>query len=166
MIKITNKQTGKVETYTEAAYIEKRDALFLALDNAKKALEVAKAVEIEARIAAVDFGFDQEKVKGTERIQLGNGYVAKAVKKINYGWLKNADGKVDKDKIEAALQKIEKDAGSVGELIAERLVKWSPELSITEYDKLNEKHRKIIDQVIVTTSGTPTLEIIAPKAAK
>lgn len=120
---------------------------------------------MEQRKAVVAFAFDPNKESGTERIELGNGYQAKAVKKINYGFVKTEDGKLNKAAIDKALAKIEKD-GAMGELIAERLVKWTPDLSLTEYKQLDEKYKKIIDEVIVTSEGAPTLEIIAPKAPK
>jgi hypothetical protein len=84
---------------------------------------------------------------------------------VRYGFIQNAEGKTDKARIEKALSKIEKD-GESGELIAERLVKWTPELSLTEYKQLSDKYRKIIDDVIITSEGTPTLEIKEPKAKK
>lgn len=166
MIQITNKETGEVKNYTEAEFVAERDRLLLAWEESKKALDVAKEKEMEQRKAVVAFAFDPNKESGTERIELGNGYQAKAVKKINYGFVKDAEGKLNKRAIDKALERIEKIGGPVGELIAERLVKWTPDLSLTEYKQLDEKFKKIIDEVIVTSEGAPTLEIIAPKAPK
>lgn len=165
MIQIINKETGEVKNYTEAEFIAERDRLLLSWEESKKALEVAKEKEMEQRKAVVAFAFDPNKESVTERIELGNGYQAKAVKKINYGFVKTEDGKLNKAAIDKALSKIEK-TGPAGELIAERLVKWTPDLSLTEYKQLPEKLKSIIDEVIVTTEGAPTLEIIAPKAPK
>lgn len=165
MIQITNKETGEVKNYTEAEFIAERDRLLLSWEESKKALEVAKEKEMEQRKAVVAFAFDPNKESGTERIDLGNGYQAKAVKKVNYGFVKTEDGKLNKAAIDKALSKIEK-TGPAGELIAERLVKWTPDLSLTEYKLLPEKLKGIIDEVIVTSEGAPTLEIIAPKAPK
>ena len=165
MIQITNKETGEVKNYTEAEFIAERDRLLLSWEESKKALEVAKEKEMEQRKAVVAFAFDPNKESGTERIELGNGYQAKAVKKVNYGFVKTEDGKLNKAAIDKALSKIEK-TGPAGELIAERLVKWTPDLSLTEYKQLPEKLKSIIDEVIVTSEGAPTLEIITPKAPK
>lgn len=165
MIQITNKETGEVKNYTEAEFVAERDRLLLAWEESKKALDVAKEKEMEQRKAVVAFAFDPNKESGTERIELGNGYQAKAVKKLNYGFVKTEDGKLNKTAIDKALAKIEK-TGPAGELIAERLVKWTPDLSLTEYKQLPEKLKSIIDEVIVTSEGAPTLEIIAPKAPK
>jgi hypothetical protein len=146
-------------------YIWYRDYILTKWQKAKEALDIAKEFEIKVRTDAVHFAFDPTKQKGTERIELGNGYQAKAVKKINYGWIKDSDDKINKDAIETALNKIE-DTGPAGELIAARLVKWTPDLSLTEYNQLPQEFKSIIDEVIVTTEGTPTLEIIEPKAKK
>lgn len=166
MHQITNKETGEVKNYSDAEFEAERTRLLVEWEAQKAALEVAKEKEMTARKAVVDFAFDQNKTSGTERIELGNGYQAKAVKKINYGFVKDAEGKLNKRAIDKALEKIEKIGGAVGELIAERLVKWTPDLSLTEYKQLDEKYKKVIDEVIVTTEGAPTLEIIAPKAPK
>ncbi len=162
-MQIINKETGEVKNYTEAEFIAERDRLLLAWEESKKALEIAKEKEMEQRKAVVAFAFDPNKESGTERIDLGNGYQAKAVKKVNYGFVKTEDGKLNKAAIDKALSKIEK-TGPAGELIAERLVKWTPDLSLTEYKQLPEKLKNIIDEVIVTSEGAPSLEIIAPKS--
>lgn len=166
MHQVTNKATGEVKNYTDEEFETERTRLLLLWTQAKEQLEAAKAVEMEYRTAVVNFAFDPNKQSGTERIELGNGYELKAVKKINFGWIKDEAGKLNKRAIDKALEKIEKVGGAVGELIAERLVKWTPDLSLTEYKQLDEKFKRIIDEVIVTSEGAPTLEIIPPKAAK
>jgi len=163
MYQIENKETGEVTNYTDEQFIAERDKRLLQWQEAQTALATAKDKELELRKLAVEFSFDQNKDKGTERIELGNGYQAKAVKKINYGFVKNEENKTDKDAIESALEKIEAD-GPTGELIAERLISWSPSLSQSEYKNLCPEHKEIIDEVIVTTAGAPTLEIIPPKS--
>jgi len=151
------------EILTEAEHVLGRDYLLMKWKASQELLEQAKADEIVWRKRVVDFAFDPEKKKGTERIDLGAGYQLKAVKKINYGWIKGPDGKkVNKDAIETALGKIE-ETGPAGALIADRLVTWKPDLSLTEYEKLPAELKPIIDAVIVTTEGAPTLEIIPPK---
>ena len=163
MINVTNKETGEVTSYSEEEFENERNRLLAIWDESKKALEVAKENEMKQRKAVVDFAFDQSKTSGTENIELGNGYKAKAVKKINYSFIKDANEKVDKKAIEKALCKIEKD-GAVGELIAERLVQWTPKLSLSEYKQLSDKHKKAIDTVVVTKEAAPSLSIVAPKA--
>lgn len=147
---------------TEEDKLLYRDYLLVNWEKAKAAIEAAKTVEMEWRKKAVAFAFNPEQKSGTERIELGNGYEAKAVKKINYGFIKNSENKTDKDKIEEALEKIEK-LDPAGAYIADHLIKWTPELSLTEYKKLAPNLKAIIDTVIVTSEGAPTLEIIPPK---
>lgn len=140
--------------------------LLTAWENSKVALERAKVAEMNLRKQIVAFSFDPNKKSGTERIELANGYELKAVKKLNYGFIKNSDGKrVNKLAIDAALTAIEK-IDPVGALIAERLVKWDPTLSLTEYNQLSPQMKAEIDKVIVVTDGAPSLEIVPPKGTK
>ncbi len=76
-VTVTNRKTGEVETFTEAEYTEKRNALLQVWQTAKERLEHAKAEELEFRNAAVDFMADPEKVGKTQTVDLGNGYKAK-----------------------------------------------------------------------------------------
>ncbi|QEG09350.1 hypothetical protein PM395_gp56 [Xanthomonas phage Samson] len=165
IIQVTNPETGEVKNYSEAEYIAERDRLLVDWQAKKAALEVAKEAELEARKLAVMFMHDPAKSGTTENVELGGGYKATMKVPVRYGFVQNAEGKTDKARIEKALSKIEK-TGQAGELIAERLVKWTPELSLTEYKQLPDNFRKIIDDVIVTSEGTPTLEIKEPKAKK
>lgn len=160
---VTMPDTGEIIEYkSEAHYLDARDKALLAWEASKKELEVAKEKEINLRKISVAFMHDPSKTGTTENVELGNGYKARMKVPVRYSFVQK-DGKTDKQRIEKALQKIEKD-GEVGELVAERLVKWTPDLSLTEYKQLSDKHRKIIDEVIVTTEGTPTLEIVEPKS--
>jgi hypothetical protein len=164
-IQVVNPDTGEVRNFSEADYVAERDRLLVEWQAAKVALEVAKEAELVARKNSVMFMHDPAKSGSTENVELGNGYKAKMKVPVNYGFVKNEAGRVDKARIEKALSKIEKD-GEVGELIAERLVDWKPTLSLTEYKQLSDKYRKIIDDVVITSEGTPTLEIVEPKAKK
>lgn len=138
--------------------------------DAQIALAAAKEKEMELRKVCVALGFDTDKT-GTQHHDLGGGYDAKAVVKMNWGFVKTPDGtKVDKRRIESVLSKIEA-TGPVGELIANDLVKWTPDLSLTTYNKLLQNEATIafkamIDEVIVKTNAAPTLDIIAPKGKK
>ena len=137
-----------------------RDAKILAWEAAVKALAAAKDAEAALRkeVLAEAFAFDPEALReGTENFELGNGYKLKAVFKISRN-LNNENEAVDK-----VLSKIEK-TGPEGAFIAERLVKWKPELSVSEYKKLPEKFKKLFDEVVISKEATPTLELVAPKS--
>ncbi len=128
--------------------------------DAGKALAEAKAAEAEARLSVVDaFPFDEDIAEGTQRLPLAGGYQLKVVKKLNYK-LSNDDNVCDQ-----ALTKIEK-LDAEGAFIAERLVKWSPSLSVSEYRDLPNRYREILDEVLTVTAGMPTLELIEPKGKK
>lgn len=154
-------QTVKREGLSESNFVIVRDRLLVEWNVTKEELEKAKEREMELRKAFVDFAFDQNKTSGTENLDLGNGYKAKSVKKENYGFVKNADGKIDEKAIDEAVSKLAKTPN--GGLIAERLVKWSPTLSVSEYKLLSAEQLKIVNKVIVVSQGAPTLEIIEPK---
>ena len=137
-----------------------RDAKILAWEESVKALAAAKEAEAALRkeVLAEAFAFDPEALReGTENFELGNGYKLKAVFKISRN-LNNENEAVDK-----VLSKIEK-TGPEGAFIAERLVKWKPELSVSEYKKLPEKFKKLFDEVVTSKEAMPSLELVAPKS--
>ena len=137
-----------------------RDAKILAWEAAVKALAAAKDAEAALRkeVLAEAFAFDPEALREeTENFELGNGYKLKAVFKISRN-LNNENEAVDK-----VLSKIEK-TGPEGAFIAERLVKWKPELSVSEYKKLPEKFKKLFDEVVTSKEVMPALELVAPKS--
>lgn len=41
-----------------------------------------------------------------------------------------------------------------------KLVKWKPELNLTEYKKLTPEERAIFDNALVKSPATPTLEVV------
>jgi len=139
-------------------------------EDSKIALQAAKDAEADLRVKFVKFAFDSAKLSGTERIPLHNGYEAKAVKKLNYKFVAPEGIKVV-DAVDKALTQIEA-LGGEAPFIADRLVKWSADLSLTEYNKLDEGGevgkaiKNIINGVIETTEGMPTLEIVPPKAKR
>jgi len=137
-----------------------KDALLLQWEAADKALEQAKQIEIGLRnqVLKLMYGPSVDK-DGTENIDLGKGYILKAVFKQNFT-LDKSD-----DKVDACLGKLEK-SGENGNFIAERLVHWKPHISVAEYKELSDIHKKIIGEVLTIKPGQASLEIIAPKASK
>lgn len=121
-------------------------------------LKAAKDLEMLLRKAVVTaFPFDIDVKEGTQRIPLANGYELKVVKKQNYN-LNNKEGATDK-----ALTLFEQSSPEAA-FIADRLVKWSPELSITEYRLLTPAQLKYFENVLTITDGAPALELVEPKA--
>jgi len=124
--------------------------------------ESAALVEREKELRKKCCDLFEDKSKGTKNLELANGYKLKAVFKHNIT-LKSLNDEIDTvTAVSTVLDKIEA-TGAAGVLIAERLVKWKPELSLTEYNQLPDNFKQLIDTVIVTTEATPTLELVEPK---
>jgi len=123
------------------------------------------AKEMELRKAIMSQAFPNA-VEGTNNLDLGSGYTLKGVKAVTYD-LTNSDKAGWKT--DEAIEAIEK-LGNEGAFIAERLVKWKPSLSVTEYkalsvnDPVQAKIKALIDNALTLKDGAPTLEISAPKA--
>jgi len=139
------------------------DALLLAWTTAKSNLDVAKEIEAALRVVVFEIKFPDPK-EGTQRAAIGNaGWNIKATWPQNYN--------LDKERTEA-VQNSMCELGVKQELIADRLIKWTPELSIKEY-RLLEKDttsegmqlRMMLSSVLEIKPGMPQLEIEKPKAA-
>jgi hypothetical protein len=139
-----------------------QDELIHKWTNAQKVLEAAKEAEsiLRDKVAMEVFNFDENALKtGTENLELGKGFKLKAEFKLNYS-LNNKDDAVDK-----MLTKLEK-SGEDGKFIAERVVRFKPELSVTEYKNLSPKHKAIVDTVLSVKSSKPAISLVPPKAVK
>jgi hypothetical protein len=143
---------NSAEAAVALAQAERNKAL-LEWQEAAKTLEAAKVDEMDKRLKAFGLCFLNPK-EGTNTLTLGNGYELKAEYKFNYN--------LDKEKVDEALDKIEK-TGNEGAFIAERLVTWSPNLSITEYRKLDKQYADLINPALTIKPGTPSLKIVPPK---
>lgn len=133
-------------------------------EEAKETLAFAKERELILRNEVVALFSDADQKKGTENVLLDDGAKLKIVKKLSYNL------KAELEEVENALDKIEA-LGPQYEIIASRLVKWKAELSVSEYNKLDDteggdKIKKIIDEVIIIKEATPTVELVEPKAKK
>ena len=62
--------------------------------------------------------------------------------------------------VDKALDLIEKSQEG-GNVIAERLVSWKPELSVREYKLLSPQQKAYIDTVLTVKPGTPSVELEA-----
>lgn len=102
-------------------------------------------------------------VDTTETVDLGGDYKLKLTGSLNYK-LQYSQKENGDAALNAAIDAIEK-AGNEGPFIADRLIKWTPELAVGEYKKLdpNGKIKPLIDAVLTITPGSPTLEFVKPK---
>lgn len=144
---------------TTADAINEKVAKLTEWEAADLALAKAKSNEsrLRSEVVLLFWGVNPPD-SGTENIPLNDGYKLKAVFKQNVTL-------ADKEEVDKALTKIEK-AGAEGKLLAERLIQWKPSLVKKEYDLLPDKYRKIINEVITTNPGTPSLAIVVPKDKK
>lgn len=151
-------------------WIAERDARLLAWKTAQETLSAAKEREMELREGVGEFVFPVALRKsGVNNHELGNGYVLKLGHKLNYNLVGKPETTDRNADIETALERIEA-LGNEGAFLADRLVKWKPELSVSEYKELdvsNPTHKAIkaiIDEVLEIKPGAPSLEIKEPKA--
>ncbi len=140
------------------------DALMYEWREIAKRLKSIKSIENAMRDEIVRRMFPHIQ-EGTQRRALGNGYNLKAVYKPNY--------KLDKDRtnLDAALAAMVA-MNNEGSFIAQRLIKFKPELSLSEYKSLlknasdgNATARACLtaaQKVITIEPGSTTLEIEEP----
>ena len=143
------------------------DALLMLWDNRKKAIETAKAEEMDLRKYIVKRAFPQ-KEEGMNNKELGNGYILKAGIKYNYNL-------ADNDIVEDCLNRIAK-IDNTGAFIADRLVSWKPSFLLQEYRQLVEDKEKgsksaeailnIVNEMLTISEAAPNLEIKYPKKGK
>lgn len=136
-----------------------RDALLVDWQQKRHQLEALKEAELIARNKVVAHLFEEITDKeGTENFDIGSGYKLKVVFAQNLSVPTAENGKAVKEVIEQLTAK-----GDDGKFIADRLFRWKPELSKSEYKGLAPSMKRIVDKVVTTKAAQPTLEIIAPK---
>lgn len=152
-----------------------QDQLLVRHEQLKIKLEDAKADEMALRRYIVKRAFPKPN-EGMNTLELGNGYELKATVKYNYKLKapENFDGDVVQavdDCVDAFAQALPNE----GPFIADRLFKYSVDISIAEYRKLQEEamsfpsKKKLLDlvsNILEITDAAPTLAIKAPKEKK
>ncbi len=118
----------------------------------KAELDKLKFRESQLRRFVAD-GFFANPVEGTNTFTLSDGYQLKLVHSINR--------KVD----DAVLVTQRENLIALG-IPVDKLIKWSPELSKSEYNKLTADQKAAFDVVLVASPGSPQMSIVAPKAKK
>lgn len=139
-----------------------RDALLVDWQRLKQQREALEEQELIARNKVVAFFFEDITDKaGTENFDIGGGYKLKLTFAQRHSVPSAENGKA----VKAVMEKLAK-LGEDGKFIAERLFRWKPELSKTEYDNLTPSLKRIVQPVVTTKAAQPTIEIVAPKAPK
>lgn len=112
----------------------------------------AQTAERELRAAAATAVFGAKQLKaGTTKRTLADGRVLKAVMR--------KEAKVDQKKAPGALAKL-RALGDAGALLADRLVKSTIEASVSEFEKLEPKHRRLFAGIITVGLRGPSLELV------
>lgn len=70
---------------------------------------------------------------------------------------------VDEQQLEALREAMFAEGSNLPKLDLTKLIKWKPELSITEYRKLTPEERHVMDQALIIKPGSPQMEIKIPK---
>jgi hypothetical protein len=118
----------------------------------KLAVETERALRAEV-IATYSAHADPNDLHASmENVNLPNGELLKIQHKVDYRL--DADG----DLVEKQLDLIEKSQEG-GNVIAERLVAWKPEISIKEYKLLNAVQKALIDKVLTIKPASKSIEI-------
>ena len=130
---------------------QKNDDIVSRWERAKATLEAAKRLEMELREEIVAEHFKSNDV-GTFHFDAPDGRDLVCVKKLSY--------KLDRDGAWTAQDQLRP---MLGAEIAARLIKWSPELSLTEYKLLPDEARSILEPALTIKPATPTLELKAKK---
>lgn len=137
-----------------------KDLILKAWQESKGQLDECKEREAALRKAVFELEFPSP-TEGTQRIPLGNGYHLKAVYPMRYECPK--DEQKSYTNVELGLEELEKLGPEAG-FVADRVIKWVPEVQIKEYRTLKPEYKTIIDKFVVIKPGAPQLEIEEPKA--
>lgn len=123
--------------------------------------KLATEAEKNTRRAVVAAYYDPALGDGTHNIDLGDGFKLKLVNSTNY----KLD---DNEKVDQALEQISR-IGADGTFLADRLISWTPKLSVSEFKKLeatnagHQQIKEVLQTILTTGPAMPTLEIVAPK---
>lgn len=161
---------------TPEQFIARRDLEIKVWLNEKVGLAIAKEAEMEARKQVTATLFPEPK-KGTQRYPLANGHSIKLVYTLR-PTLGNKD-LIDEQGVKVPVRQQVQDVedkiialGPLAAMLAERLIKWTPELSLSEFDKLDRSDpvqaeiATLIEDILTITPGSPALTFEEPKAGK
>lgn len=133
----TSSTTSEVDTETLIA-------LWYAADTEMKQ---AKAREMDLRLQVVARCTDAAK-PGTEHVSLPNQWKLTITKTTDY--------KLDPEKTTDVLNNFSDD-------LAAMLVKWKPELSVSNFKLLSDEEQKYFADCLTTKPSTPSLKLVPPK---
>ena len=146
------------DTTTATLSKEQLDKTLQDWQEAKHALDRWKEHEAQLRRYIIEHGglFDPSKEEGTETVNLGNGYKLKAKKVTNYT-VANKEGEAF-----AVLQKLT-ELGEVSANKAKDLFRFDANIRVSNYKKLDDAEKALVDNIVTTKPGMPSLELVEPK---
>ena len=118
--------------------------------DAKAALDTAKVREAQLRQEVFGLAFPKAK-EGTNTVALLSGWKLNGKRTINRT--------VDVAALPAVLDELRK-----LDVVADALVDYQPSLNLAQYRALPTDKRKVFEQALTIKDGTPSLEIVPPKA--
>jgi hypothetical protein len=121
---------------------------------AKAAVEAERNLRAQVIEAYSDAQAFPEFASGTESVDIGEGFDLKILHSLDYK-LDNAN---DCERLDKVLDQIEKSMEG-GAIIAERLVKWKPELSVSEYKLLAPAQKAMIDTVLTIKPASKSVKV-------
>ncbi len=128
-----------------------------AVDETKPLVEKERALRMRVAIECFEYG-EGELREGTERHHIKDGYHVAGKFSITYGFKKP-------DEVRAVLDEIEQ-SSPAGAFLADRIVRWKPELDAREYKAAPPEIRDLINSVLTKKQALPTIDLEAPKVAK
>lgn len=148
-------------TETVNGNLSNRQAKLNAWNDAKAALAKAQELERSLRAEVISIFSDVNETvltSGTENVNVPGGKL-KIERSIEYKLGRTINDKVvcDNDEVDKILDMIEKSQEG-GNVIAERLVSWKPEISVREYKLLTPAQKAIVDRYLVTKQGSTSVK--------
>ena len=166
---------GQSEFEEPETFRTRRNAEIEGWLQCKKLAESAVETERTMRAKVTATLFPTPK-KGTQRYELGDAYKIKLAHSFTYtiGDKDKEDAGGNKISIEAQIRELEasvsSEMGELGVQILKRLIRWKPELSGSEYEKLDKTNqaelhvKQQIDKLLTIKSNTPQLVFEEPKS--
>jgi hypothetical protein len=114
-------------------------------------------LELQYRNAIIPYcGFDAYKEEGSQTVSLGEGYKLELDRPIYYSV------KGEQDVIMALINLVHEN----DPMAAIGLLRWKPEISVTQYRKLTDEQKRIIAPILDIKPGQASLKVVLPKESK
>ncbi len=149
-----------------------RDDYIREWDNINTNFAVVKVDEKKARDAAVKAVFGATFESGTNTVDLGNGYKFKCQYATTYKFIvpDGFQGHPDRaptvvDAVDEMVRELRAHSNEGG-FIADRIVKWKPEVVASEYKDAPDSVKRIVDRYIESKNAVNSVELVKPPKAK